>query len=665
MTNAIDRAHGAGDEGPEGPLAPRLERLRALRSAFGALAASALSEAGRRISDSGRELTQRLAEARREGGATADAALAAIDRGLDAFESAMRALAREVPVAQLRSTLPGRLASDRRSVIDLLDLLLGDVLPADGGFADRIGAVDYLITLLCTHGARRRGVIAHDPVTLSARLGAICARADAGDVERIATIEAEFFGAANMDRAELREEFQRRTLRQRKVELGEYFFVPRILRAIVTYNAALLERVTDEILDAADWGVVEGDGEARADSSARSLFDSEPLKRIAGAARRRARGENLAAASPPSLESRIVSALDFDSLEPSEREALTQASVATPDDPIGTAILIGLLCRSLAVLSIELQDIGVSPDEVSDVWVGELDRVFQREIDARHASDRYKQAYALAELRTRFLILPVADQLREERELRLPPVHRPKPPACEPSTPNTPSSTSASNAATAQTPTDTRSTPDESSRPTARPTPEPAPTALVSRARSADAASAAAPRVEKSSARATPKSEPPAPPRRRERSGTARDLVREALEEDRRGSAKARSESSSRGLGSPTHLAAAALVVLSLAGAAFLMRDRPGRDLHRWTPEQLAIVSTYLVEGQRNGDGHGPAFVGTLDARWQSLPLDSRQVEAETMVERLREAGLQQVMVFDERRALRIQAIGSQPVRAL
>ena len=64
----------------------------------------------------------------------------------------MREVALKVAVAQLRSTLPVRLAVDRRGVLDLLDLILGAEVAALPGTQQRIPVIDYLITLLTTGG---------------------------------------------------------------------------------------------------------------------------------------------------------------------------------------------------------------------------------------------------------------------------------------------------------------------------------------------------------------------------------------------------------------------------------------------------------------------------------------------------------------------------------
>ncbi len=616
------------------PLALRLERLRALRSAFGALAPSAVTEAGREIAEAGRALTRRLAEASREPAPPSAIALAQIDTALDAFESTMRRLACGVAVAQLRATLPGRMSNDRRSVLDLLDLMLGDGIDDLQRLSDRIGTIDYLITLSCTHGARRHGIVAHDPVSLTPRIAALCERQGSHDDPRIPELETEFFGAVAMESDRVHEEIQRRSLRQRKIELGPLFFEPRVLHAIVTYNAAQLERVTDAILDAGDWGILDvasEEGAAR-ETAGGSVFASRGLRRIAAAVRERIRGE----AGSDSPERRIAVALDLEDLEDSELEVLEADSVGTSDDPIGTAILVGLLCRSLAVLSIDLQGLGLASDDVSDLWVDELDARFRKEIEERLASDAYKQACALTELKNKFLFAPLADRLREEHVLTHCAVRKSKP---------------AVDASGAQT------TPAKASAAIARPPSSPA----KSTAHGARSAPDGAP-----SANGRPAPDHGTRPGKPERRRTsARDLVREALDEDRRGrerSALARS---------PSHrlarvwIARAALLAAAIAVAVQLYFARGDRDLEPFSREQLASVSSYLVEGRRNGEGRGPGFVGTVDDRWTSLPHDGRQAEAETLVEHLRARGLEQVMIYDRERRLRIQAIGSEPTRAL
>jgi hypothetical protein len=86
--------------------------------------------------------------------------------------------------------------------------------------------------------------------------------------------------------------------------------------------------------------------------------------------------------------------------------------------------------------------------------------------------------------------------------------------------------------------------------------------------------------------------------------------------------------------------------------------DLLGRDLDRWGGGELASVSPHLTKGHRNGDGAGIAFVGTIDETWLALATEKRQRAAEELVGRLRNQGVEQVMIYDDQNKLRIQALG-------
>ena len=87
------------------------------------------------------------------------------------------------------------------------------------------------------------------------------------------------------------------------------------------------------------------------------------------------------------------------------------------------------------------------------------------------------------------------------------------------------------------------------------------------------------------------------------------------------------------------------------------------RDLDRYGSDELDRVSPYLSRGARNGEGEGSAFVGTIHADWSKLETAEQARVAEDMVETLRAQGVREVMVFDDKRRLRIQALGTQPAR--
>lgn len=398
----------ATSEGPP-ELRPRLERLRALHSAWGVLAPAGLLAGGQPVAEIGALLSDHLSDLARRG--CSEDALVSVDAGLDEFARMMRAVAFQVPIAQLRSTLPAQVGTDRRGVLDLLDLLLETEIEIDEA-PDRVGAVDYVITLLCLGSTGEQRSVRHDPVTLTPRLHARCQRAEAVDDPRVPEIEGEFFAAAGMDEHGLRDELHLRTLRRRKSELGEIFFAPRVLRAIVTYNVTLMQRITNEVSASLEWGAVP-ENAANADDG-ESVFQTGALRSLAEAVRRRAGGGAPAA----SAVDRVAWCLDLDYPTAGEREALLAESVGSPLDPKGTAILLGLLCRSLVVLADELSGIGISADVLVSEWVPELDEIFKAENNRLLASDAYPEACALSELKNKYLYAPLTQGSRGSRPLR-------------------------------------------------------------------------------------------------------------------------------------------------------------------------------------------------------------------------------------------------------
>ncbi len=384
-------------QAPDAALQLRSERLRALRSAWGTLAPSGLSAEKQRVAESGRALAEELtALASDEPGDDASAALAALDARIDELEREMRDVALRIPVAQLRSTLPERLAVDRRGVLDLLDLILGAELEGLDGIGGRIPSLDYLITILCTGGNPAAPL--QDPVNLTPRLHELCMRSDVEYDPRLPELEAAFFQAADLHEADVREEVELRTLRRRKMELGHSFFAPRVLRAIMTYNAALLRRIDEEVLRSQDWGVLP-QTRTEAPSGGGSPFECAALPRLAAALRRRAADE------APAFDAldRIAWCLDLAYLTESERRELLSETTGRPEGLLGTVILLGLLRRSSVVLDEEFPAIGIAPEAISGAWTRELDHLLQQEVNRRIASDGYDAACALSELKGRFL----------------------------------------------------------------------------------------------------------------------------------------------------------------------------------------------------------------------------------------------------------------------
>ncbi len=187
------------------------------------------------------------------------------------------------------------------------------------------------------------GMPPNDPVQLTPRLHELCGRSIVDYDPRLPEIEAEFFHAADMYEADARGELRLRALQTRKAELGSGYFSPQVLRAIVTYNAALLHRIDEEVLASQDWGSLPP--VAKEPPREVSVFDTPALPQIAQALRRRAAG----GAPELSAVDRIAWCLDLEYPTATERRALLAESVTPSDDLARTVILIGLLCRTSAI----------------------------------------------------------------------------------------------------------------------------------------------------------------------------------------------------------------------------------------------------------------------------------------------------------------------------
>ena len=77
----------------------------------------------------------------------------------------------------------------------------------------------------------------------------------------------------------------------------------------------------------------------------------------------------------------------------------------------------------------------------------------------------------------------------------------------------------------------------------------------------------------------------------------------------------------------------------------------------------FAELSPYLSSGKRSGEGNGPAFVGRLGDAWSELDSGKQRIEARVLVKALRARGIREIMLYDDDGRLRIQALGSQPLR--
>lgn len=394
MSDPSERTR-AGDDARAGPrgLEPqsRAARLRALHSAWELIGPSSALHGAQHIGEIGRLLRDEIDELKRSGLLLRESGLVQeIDARIDAYEAEMRGVALEIPVSELRSMLPAQVTRNRRGMLDLLDLLLGGEADQPGALGHQLGAVDFLITLLCIGGNGAAASQVQDPVTLTPRLHAICNRAATLDVAIQPEIAAEFFDASKGSRTGAD------PLQRRKTELGAAFFAPRVLRAMLTYNLECLRDLEPpadpEPLSASTTPTGDAGDET-------SLFDNLVLPQIADAIRRREAGE----APTHSDIDRIAWCLDLGYAEVHERVALLSESIGQPQELTGTVVLVGLLIRSAVVLEDELMAIGISADTLASHWVWELSDLLQDEIQEQLASGDYDGSVKVTKLRARYL----------------------------------------------------------------------------------------------------------------------------------------------------------------------------------------------------------------------------------------------------------------------
>ncbi|MFT5696299.1 MAG: hypothetical protein ACI9QQ_002279 [Myxococcota bacterium] len=315
-----------------------------------------------------------------------------------------------------------------------------------------------------------------------------------------------------------------------------------------------------------NWGSLPG--EAAEEDTPTTVFESKALPKIAEALRRRRDGE------PPTWSpiDRIAWCLDTNFPNATETEWMLSPGVGTRANTTGTAILVGLLCRSADVLADELGPIGIPPEYLTGDWVQELNDALKSEGDKLLLGNEYTAACILSDLRTKFWFGAVANVRGDER--------------------SRPTQKTAVN--------ETRTFRKEAEQ-------------LANSAVTTD--------------------------------GQAKRFNVRALPLPR--------------VGRIAVLSASALLITGLIVNALL----PAGELRRIGEDELKSISLYLDQGKRTGQGIGPAFVGTLGDKWETLDTELKSLVAENMVEALGKTGVKQIMIYDDDNTLRIQALGQQPIR--
>jgi hypothetical protein len=105
-------------------------------------------------------------------------------------------------------------------------------------------------------------------------------------------------------------------------------------------------------------------------------------------------------------------------------------------------------------------------------------------------------------------------------------------------------------------------------------------------------------------------------------------------------------------------LGVAALAALAVSVLSLLTARPSPRSVRVLDTASVATLSPYLESAYRDGLGFGRSFFGTLNDRWRALEDRARAREALRIAETLGKDGVQQIMLFDRRRALRVHWVG-------
>ena len=330
-----------------------------------------------------------------------ESALPKVISCIDSLESELRSMISEVSLDQMRTALPAQVQKDRASVVALLDLLLDSVITRTEHGAACTSTIDFVITMLCTNGGRSESIV--DPLTLSPKLYGLCEIARESEDPRIPEIVAKFLAAAD--------DIASSNLSQCKAELAELYFVPDVLRVVVAYNAALWYDPAADVPVASE---SEDDVEEIYESQlSTTVFVSSILPKLGEALRRRSAGEE----PKKNAVDRIAWRLDLNLPTEDERRALLSPLIGRSDELLGTAILIGLLCREVEGFEDDFEKIGATSALLRGEWTREISEALKREVDQLIVSNHYESACAISDLRGKFLLSLVTE---EEREIYAP-----------------------------------------------------------------------------------------------------------------------------------------------------------------------------------------------------------------------------------------------------
>ena len=370
----------------------------------------------------------------------AGAVLTQADRTLDEMESDLLARMDRVSFADLRAEVPRAIARRREDVIALVDVLIAD----RDDLVHRLSKLEYLITVLATEEVDGERKVLHDPVRLTPSLESIANEQIPSEESEAVAIEL-FQAACPQSGHDDLESL--RSSRDRKAALGLLRLAPNVLRAVVTYNARVFNRLAsslsaDERADSLLEELVRDPGEVdsgcapglqstlddtdeiwsrvgrdeplthheqsgQEETDIESVYDNARLEDVLVALRRRLGGIPIGSCT----SERVALALDVSRLDQLEREAICDLTRDEDASIVAYAALVGLLLRDLGAVRSDLAELGVDEEELSSAWLLELDRDFGRLVSRELANpERYSHASKLSGIKTKHLLAPLSSR---------------------------------------------------------------------------------------------------------------------------------------------------------------------------------------------------------------------------------------------------------------
>jgi hypothetical protein len=403
----------------------RLKRYAALRAALRAVSPAFPPERSIQLQERVQELSSRLRRAaypEEQAAAAAQAPLHAelegIDREWAEFSRELLSLISELPLSQIRATLPAVQESNPQEVLALLDLCIAD----ERAPSERWNLLDYIVTLASTETDAGRRRVARDPATLTPALEALCTETSERAADGLDELVSEFQGACEqITRGEPLTPVRAR-LRNAKTASVTRLLAPEVLRAVIACNVALwnrLEELTeaDRTLAAAERRGLDSQRAASEPvlrpAPCVSVFDSEGIRTLEEAIGERLRGSETAACGAADLLDR----LDLPSLSRIEEMAFGDWEDERSARVVRVAGVVGLIMRRLEAMSQSLAEIGVTAEILREGWIPEIARELlaatQECLSSRAGAT---DAARLAEVQTRFLRTASEQSLWSEAE---------------------------------------------------------------------------------------------------------------------------------------------------------------------------------------------------------------------------------------------------------